>query len=40
MIKKFIITIGIILLLTSLFVIYLSTIGIETVKFNNNIKKN
>ena len=39
MIKKFIITIGIILLLTSLFVIYLSTIGIETVKFNNHIKK-
>ena len=39
MIKKILITIGVILLLTSLFVIYLSTIGIETVKFNNHIKK-
>ena len=38
MIKKFFITIGIILLLTSLFVIYLSTIGIETTKFNKLIK--
>ena len=38
MIKKIFLTIGLILILITVFIIYLSLVGIETAKFNSFIK--